>query len=262
MSRHLKLVKLPQACAPAEPILEIRQLGKVFAIEGIHLKVLERVDFSVGQGELICIIGRSGCGKSTLLNILAGFTPPSAGQVLLKGRPVTRPGPERCVVFQEDALFPWLTVAENVAFGLHGPRKKIRAEVERILEMVGLNEFARYLPREISGGMKQRVAVARVLVLQPAVLLMDEPFAALDAQTREEMQNLLLTLWKKLGHTVLFVTHDVQEAVKLADRILIMEKNPGRIREQIPVDLPRPREAHQRFMALCGELLARLRAQP
>ena len=260
MNRRLRLVKPPQPDAPADRILEIRVLGKWFAMEGLRLNVLEGVDFSVRRGELICVIGRSGCGKSTLLNILAGFTPPSSGQVLLQGRPVTKPGPDRCVVFQDDALFPWLTVAENVAFGLHGPRKKIKAEVMRNLEMVGLSEFADYLPQEISGGMKQRVAVARVLILQPAVLLMDEPFAALDAQTREEMQHLLLSLWRKLGHTILFVTHDVQEAVKLADRILVMEKNPGRIREQIPVDLPRPRETHQRFMDLCGELLAKLRA--
>ena len=173
---------------------------------------------------------------------------------------MTKPGPDRCVVFQEDALFPWLTVQENVAFGLRGPKSKINKEAGRILEMVGLAEFRDYLPREISGGMKQRAAVARVLILKPAVLLMDEPFAALDAQTREEMQNLLLMLWKNLSHTILFVTHDVQEAIRLADRILLMDKNPGRIREEIPVDLPRPRETDHRFVALYRNLLEKLRS--
>jgi len=162
-----------------------------------------------------------------------------------RGTPVKAPGPDRCVIFQEDALFPWLTVRENIAFGLKGRdknKKSKRAEVERFLELVGLGEFGDHLPNEISGGMKQRVALARVLILKPEVLLMDEPFASLDAQSREEMQNLLLTLWQELAHTILFVTHDVNEAVVLADRILLMGKNPGRIREEIRIDLTRPRE--------------------
>jgi NitT/TauT family transport system ATP-binding protein len=259
MNRHLKLVKPPIASPQPDKIMEISDLGMVFAVGDGTLDVLEQINFSVNHGELICIVGRSGCGKSTLLNILAGFTPPTSGQVLIKGRPVTRPGPDRGVVFQEDALFPWLTVEENVAFGLKGPKSIVKEEVTRILEMVGLADFRNYLPREISGGMKQRVAVARVLILQPAILLMDEPFAALDAQTREEMQNMLLMLWKKLSHTILFVTHDVQEAVKLADRILLMDKNPGRIREDIRIDLPRPRETHDKFLMLCRKLLERLR---
>jgi len=228
-----------------EKILRIQVLRKVFRVGDAYLNVLEDIDFSVEKGELICILGRSGCGKSTLLKILAGFVPPTAGHVFLRGEPVVRPGPDRGVVFQEDALFPWLTVEENIAFGLrrHGwSRKQRDEEVNRYLSMVGLSEFRDYLPREISGGMKQRVALARVLILQPQVLLMDEPFAALDAQTREEMQRLMLSLWERLSHTILFVTHDVTEAVTLADRILLMGKDPGRIREDIPVDLPRPRE--------------------
>jgi NitT/TauT family transport system ATP-binding protein len=227
-----------------EKILEIAGVHKVFHGNGNFLHVLEEISFRAESGELICILGRSGCGKSTLLKIVAGFTPPSSGKVLLKNRAVEGPGPERCVIFQEDALFPWLTVQENIAFGLkwRGQDKKARAEeVERFLGLVGLNEFRNYLPGEISGGMKQRVALARVLILRPEVLLMDEPFASLDAQSREEMQNLLLTLWQELGHTVLFVTHDVNEAVILADKILLMSKNPGRVREEIRVDLPRPR---------------------
>ena len=260
MNRHLHLVKPLRPALLPEVILEIRNLTKYYLVNGNNHCVLDQIDFSVSHGELICIVGRSGCGKSTLLNILSGFTSPSGGQVLLKGRPVTRPGPDRCVVFQEDALFPWLTVEENVGFGLRGPQSKNKEEVRRILELVGLAEFRNYLPREISGGMKQRVAVARVLILQPAVLLMDEPFASLDAQTREEMQNLLLMLWKKFSHTILFVTHDVQEAVRLADRILLMGKDPGRIREEISIDLPRPRDTLDPFARVCRSLLHKLRS--
>ena len=223
-------------------ILEIAHLRKVFPVNESFLTVLDGISFTAQSGELICILGRSGCGKSTLLKVLAGFLPPTSGKVLLKGQSVSHPGPDRCVVFQEDTLFPWLTVEENIGFGLSGREKRAKkAEVERFLNLVGLSEFKSYLPREISGGMKQRVALARVLILQPEVLLMDEPFASLDAQTREEMQNLLLTLWQELSHTILFVTHDVNEAVVLADRILLMDKNPGRIREEIVVDFPRPR---------------------
>lgn len=228
-----------------EPIFEINSLKKTFHINGSSRKVLDGVNFSVNKGEMICILGRSGCGKSTILKILAGFLPPSSGEILLNGTPVTDPGPDRCVVFQEDTLFPWLTVKENIAFGLKcriKNKKDLDNAVERFLSLVGLSEFGNYLPREISGGMKQRVALARVLILEPEVLLMDEPFASLDAQTREEMQNFLLSLWKNLSHTIIFVTHDVTEAVTLADRILLMDKNSGRIREEIRVDLTRPRK--------------------
>jgi len=229
---------------PREKILEIDRVHKIFNGNGSFLPVLEGISFQAASGELICFLGRSGCGKSTLLKIVAGFIPPSSGKIFLRNKPVEGPGPERCVIFQEDALFPWLTVQENIAFGLKGrgqDKKSKAAEVERFLGLVGLTEFRNYLPREISGGMKQRVALARVLILKPEVLLMDEPFASLDAQSREEMQNLLLSLWQELAHTILFVTHDVSEAVILADRILLMGKNPGRIREEIRVDLPRPR---------------------
>jgi len=228
-----------------ETILRINNLRKVFRTNDSFLTVLDDVHFDARSGEMICIFGRSGCGKSTLLKILAGFLPLSSGTVLLNGKPVTTPGPDRCVVFQEDTLFPWLTVKENIAFGLKGrirDKKAIGDQVEHFLSLVGLSEFRDYLPREISGGMKQRVALARVLILKPKVLLMDEPFASLDAQTREEMQNLLLSLWKKLSHTILFVTHDVNEAITLADRILLMDKSSGRIRDEIRVDLPRPRK--------------------
>lgn len=244
MSRHLKAVPMPDGMIKGKT-LDVVGLQKVFPTNGGFLSVLDGVNFLAERGELICIVGRSGCGKSTLLKIVAGFVPPSSGKVLVKGTPVKAPGPDRCVIFQEDALFPWLTVRENIAFGLRGRGRSKRSqttEVERFLELVGLGEFGDYLPNEISGGMKQRVALARVLILKPAVLLMDEPFASLDAQSREEMQDLLLTLRQELGHTILFVTHDVNEAVILADKVLLMSRIPGRIREEIRVDLPRPRE--------------------
>ena len=244
-----------------ETSLSIEGLKKVYRVDNVPASVLEGVDFQVNKGELVCILGRSGCGKSTLLNILAGFIPPSSGTVLLDGKPVTRPGPDRCVVFQEDTLFPWLTVKENIAFGLKGligDRRVRGREVSRFLSLVGLSEFGNYLPREISGGMRQRVALARVLILKPRILLMDEPFASLDAQTRQEMQNMLLDLWGKLSHTIIFVTHDVTEAVILADRILLMGKNPGRIREEIRVSRPRPRTREDAELMRCSSRLFEL----
>jgi NitT/TauT family transport system ATP-binding protein len=227
------------------PVLRVECIKKIFRNDRSYLTVLDDISFSAVEGEFICIIGRSGCGKSTLLKILAGFQPPSAGRAYLHGRPVTRPGSDRCVVFQEDALFPWLTVEENISFGIKfrlKNKKRLQNKVEHFLELVGLSAFRHYLPQEISGGMKQRVALARVLILQPQVLLMDEPFAALDAQSRESMQELLLGLWQQLAHTILFVTHDVSEAVTLADRVLVMDKDPGRIRHEATIDLPRPRK--------------------
>lgn len=249
MKAKLKVVSPQKITKTRATILEISNLRKVFQVNDTYLNVLEGINFTAANGELICILGRSGCGKSTLLKILAGFIPPSSGTVLLNGQSVTTPGPDRCVVFQEDTLFPWLTVQENIAFGLKPQTREknvIREEVDLFLALVGLTEFKNYLPREISGGMKQRVALARVLVLKPDILLMDEPFASLDTYTREEMQNLLLSLWEKLSHTVLFVTHDVNEAVTLADRILVMDKDPGRVQEEIHVDLKRPRKKESR----------------
>ena len=262
-SRHLQVVPAPQPRKEQPVVLEITRLRKSFqGSDAVIRQILEDVSFTVRRGELICILGRSGCGKSTLLKLLAGFLAPSGGSINLNGRPVLRPGPERCVVFQEDALFPWLTVKENIAFGLKGRKLKAaikEREIDRFLELVGLTQFADFLPGEISGGMKQRVALARVLILQPEVLLMDEPFAALDAQTREEMQNLLLSLWQKLSHTVLFVTHDVTEAVQLADRVLLFDKDPGRIREDIAIALARPREKDdQDFLACCRSIRERI----
>jgi NitT/TauT family transport system ATP-binding protein len=264
MNPQLKILPGRSQPQSAPVVLEVEQLGKSYvSAEMRHNKVLQEVSFSARSGELICLLGRSGCGKTTLLKLLAGFIPPGSGSVRLNGQPVSRPGPERCMVFQEDALFPWLTVRENIAFGLAGKglsRKAQSAEIERFLSLVGLGEFGSYLPHEISGGMKQRVALARVLILQPQVLLMDEPFAALDAQTREEMQNLLLQLWQQFAHTILFVTHDVNEAVLLADRILLFDKSPGRIREDISIRLSRPREAGaESVMAYCRDIKKKLK---
>ena len=263
MSTRLKLISI-QPTQP-ETTLCVEGLSKIFRVNQTPFRALENINFRADTGELICILGPSGCGKSTLLKILSGFMPPSTGQITLNGLQVFRPGPDRCVVFQEDALFPWLTVAENIAFGLKGrglDSLSMRRETERFLSLVNLDAFGDYLPREISGGMKQRVALARVLILKPKVLLMDEPFAALDAQTREEMQTFLLTLWKKLSHTILFVTHDVAEAVALADRILVMDKNPGRIRHDIAVHLKRPRmRESDAFHRQCKQMYMLIRTE-
>lgn len=246
----------------AAPALGITGLSKCFSLAGRDVWVLQGLTLAVTPGELVCLLGPSGCGKSTLLNIIAGFLAPSSGHICVHGRPVNRPGADRGVVFQEDALFPWLTVAENIALGLKGrmPRRAARAEVDRFVEMVGLGPYRNYLPRQLSGGTKQRVALARVLILKPQVLLMDEPFGALDAQTREEMQQLLLGVWRELGHTILFVTHDIGEAILLADRILVMDRHPARIARDIDVPLPRPRktesdEFHYFYKRLRSELV-------
>lgn len=266
MKPKLKIVSSQKGAPAARAILEVEGLSKGFATNtngAGRILVLNDVGLTVRKGEMICIVGRSGCGKSTLLNILAGFLSPDRGCVRLGGRPVDRPAPDRCVVFQEDALFPWLTVRENIAFGLKVramSRQEKEQEVDRFLALVGLTDFGSYLPAEISGGMKQRVALARVLILQPEVLLMDEPFAALDAQTREEMQDLLLHLWAKLAHSIVFVTHDVGEAVLLADRVLLFEKAPGRVKEEIAIDLPRPREKDtERYYALCRAITSKMK---
>jgi len=228
------------------PVLDVVNVSKYFDLNGDERPVLRDLSFSAGAGEMICIIGRSGCGKTTLLNILAGFLMPSSGAVKVNGRLIRKPGSDRCVIFQEDTLFPWLTVRENIAFGLRGgtlgDKHAIDREVDRFLTLVRLREFQHYLPREISGGMKKRVALARVLILQPQVLLMDEPFASLDYHTRREMQNLLLSIWMELNQTILFVTHDVDEAITLADRIAVIDKHGGHIREVLAVPLSRPRK--------------------
>lgn len=261
MTRPLKLIHPRAGTAGAAPTLAAHNLGKVFHVDSGYATVLKSIDFTINAGELVCIVGPSGCGKTTLLKLIAGFIAPSSGRIAIEGRPIRRAGPDRCVVFQEDALLPWLTVAENIAFGAKGsmPRARLARQVQRHLEMVGLCPFKDYLPRELSGGMKQRVSLARVLILKPKVLLMDEPFGALDAQTREEMQHLLLTLWQELSHTIVFVTHDLSEAITLADRIFIMDRHHGRIHTNIQVPLTRPRtkesDSYHQFFKTLRQLL-------
>ena len=227
------------------------------------VRALQDVSLQVDEGEFVALLGPSGCGKSTLLNVLAGFEKISQGQLLFDGTAIVRPGPDRGVVFQEAALFPWLTVWENVIFGPQ-VQGMARADYERrarqLLDLVGLTSFADALPVQLSGGMRQRVGIARVLVMNPRALLMDEPFGALDAQTRLSMQQLLLDVWQKLNTTVLFVTHDIDEAILLSDRICVMSPRPGRIIKTIPIDLPRPRSiaslTSPQFVAYKAEIMA------
>jgi NitT/TauT family transport system ATP-binding protein len=211
---------------------------------GKRAKALQDIHLTVKPGEFVVLVGPSGCGKSTLLNIAAGMSKPDAGGVLLDGRPVSTPGPERAMVFQDHGLFPWLTAAGNIEFGLKmmGMAKSERADrVRHGLEMVHLTHAADKLVHELSGGMRQRVAIARALVMDPKVLLMDEPFAALDAQTRTLLHEQLQEIWLRTHKTILFVTHSVGEAVRLADRIVVLHAHPGRIRREIPVELGHPR---------------------
>jgi NitT/TauT family transport system ATP-binding protein len=212
---------------------------------GQHLEVLRDIDLQVSEGELVTIVGPSGCGKTTFLNAVDGLAPLSGGQILVDGRAVHGPGPDRAFVFQHDCLFPWRTVARNVSYGLELQRKLTGAEIReragRFIELVGLRGFAEHYPHELSGGMRQRVNIARALVMEPQVLLLDEPFAALDAQTREFMQVELLKILSRARSTVLFITHQINEAIFLSDRVVVFSARPARIKEVIVVDLPGPR---------------------
>jgi len=206
---------------------------------------LDGIDLEIGGTEFLTILGPSGCGKTTLLNIVAGFDHASSGEVLLDGEPIHGPGPDRGVVFQEYALFPWLSVEQNVEFGLRErgvPRAERRERVRQQINSVGLRGFERRYPQELSGGMRQRVALARVLVNDPKILLMDEPFAALDAQTRTIMQQELLNVWSAERRTAIFITHNIEEAILLGDRVVVLTARPGRIKEMVDVSLPRPRD--------------------
>ncbi|WP_234085108.1 ABC transporter ATP-binding protein [Azonexus sp. R2A61] len=210
----------------------------------VRFEAVRQVSTTIAAGEFVSIIGPSGCGKSTLLNAVAGYLQPSGGSLSVDGEPVGGPGPDRGMVFQHNSLLPWRSALDNVAFGLkmRGVARAERLERAReFLELVGLRGFADRYPAQLSGGMQQRVEIARVLINNPRVVLMDEPFGALDAQTRERMQQLLLDIWGRFRPTVLFVTHDIDEALILSDRVLVMTHRPGRIREEIVVDLPRPR---------------------
>jgi NitT/TauT family transport system ATP-binding protein len=238
-------------------ILKIRELKKSFGSNGGTHMVFDHLSMDIHRREFICAVGPSGCGKSTLARIVAGLDEATSGEILLDGKSVAGPGSDRGMVFQGYTLFPWLTVRNNVMFGLlmHGKAPSTaESEAREWLDMVGLSKFEHSYPHELSGGMKQRVAIARALANNPRILIMDEPFGALDAQTRAQMQNYLLQIWKKVNVTILFITHDLEEAAFLSDRILVMGTNPGGVREFIENPVPRPRSPAQfispEFLAL------------
>ena len=229
-------------------ILSVRNLQKTFGENEDAVIALQDVSLEVHRREFICVIGPSGCGKSTLIRLVAGLDEATGGEVLLDGQAVTGPGPDRGMVFQGYTLFPWLTVRGNVMFGLEmrgKPAATADAEARQWLHLVGLDRFTDSYPHELSGGMKQRVAIARALANEPRILIMDEPFGALDAQTRAQMQSYLLQIWKNVDVTILFITHDLDEAAYLSDRILVMGANPGRVVEMIENPVPRPRHPEQ-----------------
>ncbi len=225
--------------------IRIRGAGKVFRSGGREVEALRGITLDVPAGQFACLLGPSGCGKSTLLNAVAGFSPPTSGSIEVGGRPVVGPGPERGMVFQEYALFPWMTVEQNVAFGLsirRAPKAEIVGTTSSLLAMLHLSEFRDRYPKDLSGGMRQRVAIARVLAIDSPILLMDEPFGALDALTRHNLQDELLRIWESLRKTVLFVTHSIEESIYLADRIVVMTYRPGTVKRDLAVDIPRPRD--------------------
>lgn len=229
----------------SERLIQVRETWMSFPgkTPGEVIHVLENVNFDILKGEFVCIVGPSGCGKSTLLNILGGFLKETRGRVAVEGGPITGPDPGRIFVFQENGVFPWLTVEQNVGFGLLSrPRAEQAERVRHYLQMVGLSGFEKAYPRELSGGMRQRVEIARALAAEARVLYMDEPFGALDFLTRLKMRNDLIRIWQAEHKTIIFVTHDIEEAVQLADRVLVMSRRPATVQAEVAVDLPRPRD--------------------
>ncbi|KJV08975.1 sulfonate ABC transporter ATP-binding protein [Elstera litoralis] len=250
--------------------LEITGVGRIFpgVRGGAPVTALQPTDLAIAKNDFITILGPSGCGKSTLLRIVAGLDRPTSGAVRLDGRAIDGPGPDRGVVFQSYTLFPWLTVADNIAFGLREkgvPEAQRREIVASYVEKVGLKGFENHFPKQLSGGMQQRTAIARALANDPEILLLDEPFGALDNQTRSLMQELLLGIWERDRKTVLFVTHDIEEAIFLASRVIVMSARPGRIKADVPVDLPHPRhytmKVSPEFSALKARLTEEIRAE-
>lgn len=237
--------------------VRIHGLSKTFHTNGHEIRVLDGIDLDVRDGELVCILGPSGCGKSTLLNIVGGFLPASSGEVTIDGSPVREPDPRRIFVFQERGVFPWLTVEGNIGFGISGLPPKEKAErIAHYVRLVGLGGFENAYPQELSGGMKQRVEVARALAVNPDVLYLDEPFGALDSITRLVMRSELLRIWEAEKKTILFVTHDIDESVQLADRVVVLSARPGAIRRVVEVGLPHPRDlSSPRYLALRDSIL-------
>ncbi|MDA0635781.1 ABC transporter ATP-binding protein [Nonomuraea sp. MCN248] len=230
--------------------ISFQGVSKTFELKGGRFLALDRVDLDIADREFVTVVGPSGCGKSTLMGMAAGLVEPGTGRILLDGAPVTGPGPDRGVIFQQYALFPWLTVRKNVEFGLKLQAisaEERRRRAQRAIDLVGLTDFADALPKTLSGGMKQRCAIARAYAVGPQVLLMDEPFGALDALTRVQLQDQLLETWSRERRTVMFITHDVDEAVYLANRVIVMAARPGRIHRIIDVDLPYPRTEEMRL---------------
>jgi NitT/TauT family transport system ATP-binding protein len=251
-----------------QSIIQFRNVNKVFTnpSNGQSTVAVQGVNFDIKQGEFFCLLGPSGCGKSTILNMLSGFEKPTTGEVLMDNQLITGPGVDRGIVFQQPTLYPWMNVIDNINFGpFLSSKKKSKedmAKAEAYVRQVGLQGFSQHKPYELSGGMQQRVGIARALINEPKILLMDEPFGALDAQTRTEMQSFLLELWQKIRSTVLFITHDIDEAILLGDRLGIMSSRPGRISEIINVDIPRPRHYEstlsEEFVSIKRKVLALL----
>lgn len=228
-----------------QPHIRIEKVSKVFRTGGSEVAALDDINLDIKAGEFICLLGPSGCGKSTLLNTVAGFSLPTSGVVQVHGETVRVPGPDRGMVFQEYALFPWMTVEKNIAFGLEiqkQGRARIAGKVDALLEMLKLQDFRGRYPKDLSGGMRQRVAIARVLALDSPVMLMDEPFGALDSLTRRNLQDELLRIWMEYRKTIIFVTHSIEESIYLADRIIVMTYRPGRIKQDVSVTMPHPRD--------------------
>lgn len=246
--------------------IALRQVDKIYEGGGRLVTALDSIDLDVAPGTFAAILGPSGCGKSTLLNLVAGFEAPSAGAVTVFGQTVRKPGPQRAVVFQEAALFPWLSVWDNLVFPatIAGtPKAEYEDLARELIITVGLAGFEKHWPDQLSGGMRQRVGLARALLMRPQVLLMDEPFGALDAQTRLQMQELLLSVWERYRKTIVFITHDIDEAVLLADTVHVMSARPGRMQARIDIDLPRPRSidllTQDRFNTLRREIFSLIR---
>lgn len=237
----------PRADAVPAPQIIARGVNKIFGKEPATVTALKDIDLEINAGEFVCLLGPSGCGKSTLLNAIAGFSLPTAGILEVSGKAVAAPGPDRGMVFQEYALFPWMTVERNIAFGLEIrglPKQQITETVAQLLDLLGLKEFRQRFPKDLSGGMRQRVAIARVLALDPPIMLMDEPFGALDALTRRSLQDELLRIWQAVGKTIVFVTHSIEEAIYLGSRVVILTYRPGTIKKDIRIELPYPRDTN------------------
>jgi NitT/TauT family transport system ATP-binding protein len=241
-----------------EKHISVNGVNKVFRTPDREVIALKNINLEINKGEFVCLLGPSGCGKSTLLNAMAGFSLPSAGEIHVDGKKILAPGPDRGMVFQEYALFPWMTVAQNITFGLEVQgmdKKAIGEKVDQLLDTLHLSDFRERFPKDLSGGMRQRVAIARVLAIDSPIMLMDEPFGALDALTRRNLQDELLRIWKAFGKTIVFVTHSIEESIYLADRIVVMTYRPGTIKRDERVTIPRPRDpASAEFNELKREL--------